>query len=393
MQSPLSHSIAGTATPRPGVRDDAAPAEGSLRGERVQAIPAEGLALDSVEEVSMHFAEPAEEKKVEVESAEPEFELRLMDPDEILTYYASTHNEADAQRMLMLVKLMASPGASPALLAQSSFTDETLQHLALQMALHEARRDDASADVVARLREALTDLDDDAGPRIRANLNTVAAAGSSASDAAGVAHFQQTYVDIVLGEPTLHQTLQQALRRFGAQGFADGLALLMKAIGQDLSAAHPSTSAVRLRALVQDLYQLQVVNTTLADARTLSGRLNDVYDNPAFAPEELVRDVVDITAQRWISPDRFATLSLGYAAVVLAARITFLVGVKGLLSGLPAGVFSDIDARSKILDSAQLALDEVAEREAQEQEQQDEQQDDDSAAADGANVHQRKGRG
>ena len=200
---------------------------------------------------------------------------------------------------------------------------------------------------------------------------------SAGTDAKSVSAFQATYVDAVLGRATLAQTLQQALTRFGGDGFELGLKRLISAIGLDLSAAMPSTARVRLQALTQDLYQLQVVNTVLAGASALSNRLQREYCAKGFAPHALVRDLVVITGERWTSSERFSALAIQHAETLLAAQATFLVGVRGLLAGLPPAVFADKDSREQALDSAQTALDDIVEREEDEKDRQREEQDGD----------------
>ena len=79
--------------------------------------------------------------------------------------------------------------------------------------------------------------------------NTVGAAAGYADDARGVADFQRTYQDVVLGEASLAKTLSLALERFGGKDVARGLQQLIQALGQDLAAARPSTSQDRLQAV------------------------------------------------------------------------------------------------------------------------------------------------
>ena len=366
---------------------------GTFRGERVQPVPTDGMALDSVEEVSMHFSERVEEDEIKEERPEADRDPVALTATEVVDYLDRAHLGPDAERMVMLAKLMQEPGSNPGGLAQSSFPDATRQHLVLQFALGQAQRklelaagqvplEAEARQVVEALREAIGDLDEDAGPTIRANLNTIEVATTAGPDAKAVAAFQATYVDVVLGKATLAQTLQQALTRFGAAGFEKGLKNLMAAIGLDLAATMPSTGRVRLQTLSQDLYQLQVVNTVLGGALALSNRLQRQLGAKGFAPDALVRDLVTMTGERWVSPDRFTGLARQYVDAFLAAQATFLVGVRGLLGGLPVAVFSDKEARERALESAQVALDEVAEREEDEKERQRQEQPGDDADAD-----------
>lgn len=357
---------------------------GTFRGERVQVIAADGLALDGVEEISMHFSEEVEDKQVATEHLQEEYDPVLMPAEEVMAYLDSAHLHEDAERTVMLAKLMRGGGSRPGALAQSAFEDGTRRHLALQLALGDALREGDSADIVHELREALADLDDEQGPEIRARLNTIGVASDVGTDAGSVAVFQSTYVDIVLGHGKLAQTLLAALSRFGSQGFELGLRRLISALGLDLSAAAPSTSPERLRALVQDMYQLQVVNTVLAGASRLADRLHQQYAVERFTPHELVRELVELTGERWSGAERFLSMASRYVQELLSARATFLVGVRTLLTDFPPGVYADKDAREQMLGSAQTALDEVVEREEEQQERQGESGHEEECASDEA---------
>lgn len=137
----------------------------------------------------------------------------------------------------------------------------------------------------------------------------------------------------------------------------------MAALGADLAAARPSTSMVRLQALLQDLYQLEVVQTVLDGAQDLARGLEQRHGHSGLDAERLVRELVALTAERWVTGSRFESLAEQLGVPDGAARIGLLTGLKSLLRELPPRVFSDADARQTVLDALQGALDAAIARE------------------------------
>ena len=228
-----------------------------------------------------------------------------------------------------------------------------------------AQPDDIAAlrEALAALREALDDLEMEHGPRIRADANTIAAAGEGARGSADVAQFQATYRDVVLGNPSLAGTLKLALERFGDGDFAAGLSRLIQALGQDLAAARPSGDPTRLQNLVQDLYHLGVAATVLDASRELHAKIGEQHGALSGSPVALMQDLVGISAEKWVSGNRFTALAEKFGATGVEAQIHFLTGIKLLMRDLPVKVFVDADQRQTIFQAAQDALDAAIDRE------------------------------
>jgi type III secretion protein W len=230
----------------------------------------------------------------------------------------------------------------------------------------EGRASGATVPELKRLQVALDDMEADHGPHIRAGLNSSAAAGEWAHSVEDVAEFQQTYRDVVLGDSSIAQTLKLVLERLSGDAGDDlgrGLHGLIKALGTDLSAARPSTDRNRLEALVRDLYQLEVVSTVLEGCQQLQQSLASRHNFDALKPFELMKDLVGVTGEKWVSGSRMTALAERMGLNDAAARVTFLTGVKAALRDLPPIVFADADSRQSILNAAQEALDEAIDRE------------------------------
>ena len=341
---------------RPGM-DAGQPQTGTLLGEKAVDISGEISSLgDAAEEISLHMAEKSEDKHHAERKVKSERPPQLLQPAEIVEMLEQARDpDAQAKLDALAQKLLSGTG-SPRQQAAESFGDVSKQYLALQYALRQGERENASAELLESLRDALADLEIESGPQIRAGLNTLRTAGEFAQDAQGVEAFQNTYRDIVLGENTLGKTLDLALQRFGGKDVARGLAQLVAALGQDLASARPSTEPSKLQALTADLYHLQVAVTVLEGCGELSARLKD-DGLGAVDSERLMRDLVGITGEKWLSDSRFTTLATQHRVASVEGRIVFLTGVKTMLRELPVQVFPDPDARQSVLNAVQAALD------------------------------------
>ncbi len=339
--------------------------KGRLGGENVAVDTGQSVLADAAEEISLHNSEKAESKHTAERKKEVAKPATLMSPEAIENYVNAAEGEKGAEKLAELAKRMLSGQGDPAKLARQSFGNPTSQYLAMQYALGQGEREGAPADVLERLREALDDLEMSHGPRIRADVNTIDAIAGGGASPAEVAGMQQTYTDMVMGKATLNQTLQLALERFGESDLAGGLARMTRALGLDLAAARPSTDAAHLQSLVQDLYHLGVATTVMEGCGALLADLSSRHG--ATAAEQsaagLMKELVAISAENWLSPSRFTSLSEKFGAGEVAPQIAFVKGTKDLLHEMPPQVFNDGEQRFAVFNAVQQALDAAIDRE------------------------------
>lgn len=339
---------------------------GLLAGEQVRVKDAISLLEDAREEISMHHSEKVEAKEFGEREISAHRPIRKMHVEQIDAYLQASKRFPEGRDLAELVKRLQAHNR-PGELAQSQSRTPAHRFALLYAALHDARRRGLSADVVERLEEALEDLEWASRDEITAGLNSAHAAAEFGVTAERVETFQQTYADIVLGEHTLAQTLLVVLRRLtDAQGqdFRKGLKALLNALGADLKAAHSSTDPVRLQALVQDVYHLEVAGTVLEECITLAATLARRFGIDGVPPRELMQELVALTAERWLLPSRLRAMAERFGAAALLARIAFFTGSKAALRKMPVKVFADADTRLDVIDCLQSALDEaVAEEE------------------------------
>lgn len=338
-------------------------AVGQFAGQQVQVDEVDSMLSDAAEEIGMHHAEKAESKHSSERKKEAVRSLEIMTAEAISDYLDAAQAFEDPEQLVFLAKRMLSGQGDPARHARSAFNEPTPQYMSMQYALQMGEREGVASDVLEALRESLQDLEMAHGPAIRADINTVAAAAQPGASRADIALFQATYRDVVLGEASLAATLKMALERFGDKDFSSGLQRLTQALGQDLSAARPSCEPARLQSLVQDLYHLEVTATVLDGCRSLQSRLAEKHGIVDMEPVTLMRGLVEVSGEKWVSAQRFTGLSENCGAHDPGPQIHFLTTVKALLREMPVQVFVDSEQRQALFGAVQDALDAAIDRE------------------------------
>ncbi len=338
------------------------PPVGNMLGQATVEVEGTVSLADSAEEISLHMAEKTEQKHHAERKVRNDAPLALLTAESILAYMAQTRDGDAQEKLNELTRQLLSRQADPRKAAAQRFGDVSQQFLALQYALRQGQQEGAPQDVLDSLSDALADLELESGPQIRAGFNTIGAASSFASDARGVAEFQQTYRDVVLGKSTLSSTLDLALERFGGKHAAAGLRGLMEALGQDIAATRPSTNPEYLRQLVSDMYLLSVAMTTLEGCQELCDRLGQAH-NKRPDDQQLMQDLVNISGEKWISDSRFVGLASKHGMDSPSSCIEFLTGVTQVLKDLPTQIYPDDNARQSVLSAAQIALQNAIEEE------------------------------
>lgn len=72
---------------------------------------------------------------------------------------------------------------------------------------------------------------------------------------------------------------------------------------------------------------------------------------------DLLKELVGLTQETWITPSRFSALASRWAEDALPVQIRFLTQVKQILRTMPVQAYPDLDTRQAVLDALQEALD------------------------------------
>lgn len=358
---------------------------GRYRNEQAVVVQGPSVLGSSAEEISMLFSSRAEKKKADRLEVRAEPRALRMTPEEIQAFLTGTKAFNDPAVLVALARRMLAGNMSPLQLARQASSDVSQQYLLLQFALQQAELDHTPEARRSAIMEALADLDSEAGSAIRAGLAAIDAASHWAETPGEVRTLTQTYRDVALGAATLAETLKLALGRFGSQDFAKGLKFLLSALGNDLASLRPSNDAVRLRTLVQDIYQLEVFNTLLNRANLMAEVLGRRYSGVSIDGLTFMQQLVSITSDKWISAARFMSLCEQFRLSLQPARINLLTEAWRMLSEMPVKIYNDEETRNAVLSAGRDAMDEaIAEEEAE---------DEDGRADDNSDDGQSSGQG
>lgn len=85
--------------------------------------------------------------------------------------------------------------------------------------------------------------------------------------------------------------------------------------------------------------------------------------NPPYTAHDLMREILQMAAQRWTDPERFARLATAAGIQSVEARIYFLTQLKERIRLMPLKLFVTPEAREQLLEAVQGALDHEIARE------------------------------
>ena len=354
-----------------------APQGGNWRGEAVQVTSKDCDILgDAAEEISMEHSEHVESHKLEEREVEDKPEVDVPLVEQIQEYLEQAGKGELEDKLRQFVEALtrnaqrgdrqddeaSANGVRDE--ARARFASPTERFLALSYALHEVSASPGHEALAGDVRAAIEDLHDDYGGHIRADINTIGVAAQfGRGDAAEIEKFQAGYRDAVLGGDNLAGMLRGTLERFGETDYRAAVGSMIHALGSDLASAQgPSTSKERLQAVVQELYQMEVLATLLDGCQQLAKRIDAAHGLQVKAGA-LMQDVVAASGERWTTGSRFAGIADRHGASAVGPRIMFLNGTKFLVRDLPPKVFPDAEARFNAVGAVQEALDEAIARE------------------------------
>lgn len=357
-------------------------ASGLLQGQTVVQLDHASVLADAADELTQQFSTKVEEKTLRERRLGASGKTPVLTRSQIQALLQALHNggQNDEQRSQDLMalgrRILRNPQhARQEVARQGGQASE--QYLSL-LELAELLQDgslgaDAGGRALDAVMDAAAELDTERGDAIWADINTVQAAQSHATqtqapDAAQ--RFRQTYRDTVLGASDLNSTLKLVLEshksRQGAS-FTQVLGDMVNALGMDLAAARPSRDPVRLQSLVSDLFQLGVVAAVIDTCDVLGQELQTQFDTPPLKASALTADLAGLSGERWVDATRFESLARQHQCDAPAScKVAFVAGIRQALKALPLQVFTSPDARQAILDAAQLALDRAIDLEAEE---------------------------
>lgn len=349
--------------------DAAATQRGEYRGEQVVAIPDAASLLDAAaEELTFSVSEHLEKDLSKREIGENQHDHRVK-VQVMIEQYAKKLPDLPIEKLkLFLVYLKSRPDLSAAQIreeAKNRFGDVSHQYSALAFA-RESLADATSLDGLKGARAtALDEVLVEHGPAIRAGLNISVTAQTFADPRLGdVGALRGFYRATVLDFDSLADAYGAIIARYGEADFAKALAFLLKAAGDDLTAKGPSIPLTELKAIIDELYRLEVLSGMREQSHALVTALRErAAIRESYSDHALLQNILKIKEERWLSANHVLAIGQEMGIQELDTEIYFLRALSELTREIPLKAYQDPANREKLRDAVQDALDDAIARE------------------------------
>ena len=356
---------AGPNVPGIGARETAA-ARGSFRGEQVRHVRNPTAELqDAAEELTFGESERVE-KKLSQRKLRSGAGTRSAAVEQAEKYLRDVPDLEKKQKLSDFARSILKQGRPPGRdelreRAREFSDDPTHQFLALEFSREQAAAGDADPALIEALDEAMAALQAESGPAIQAGLNVSPVARQFAGkDVGDMQQLRDIYRDIVLDCRTINDAYERVVADHPGKSFDEAVRFMLKALGADLAANNQSVSKVRIKQIVDDMYQLKSLNSVHEQCEDLVRRVRRNFgaEPGPDAARDLVSELLTAQDRAWQGADAFAALPRKMGVQRDDAGIYVLQGFKELVRFVPLKAFGDDMAkRDRVMISVQQALD------------------------------------
>lgn len=356
----------GTAAQSRYADHHAAPVQGSYQGLTATVVQESPLSMvqDASEEMTFAHSERVEkklsERKTQTERGRME-ELAAQ-------WIEKLPNVGTPEKFLALADSLKKSGDRSADALKRSiegFSSDVSEQFAALSFLEEAFADDPTADdLLESVRKLRSELEQSHGPAVRSGLN-VSANAAEFPELGSVQDLRDFYRQLVLGFSDVGQAHAAIVERYGAERFPQATEFLISSIGAEIRSLSPSLEPNRLKAVMDDLFHLQMARNVQSSVGDLLGKLKNAFGlQPALTASEFTTDFMSLRNQRWIDPNKITALVERVGVKDLEAQIYALRELHQLTRRLPDKAFDSLEARVQLADAVQSALDQAISKEA-----------------------------
>jgi len=270
-------------------------------------------------------------------------------------------------------------------MVQQHFADPSFQYVATLFCYNKAEaellmlKEQGDADIqwlgqlgqlVKLLRKEVRWYEDNYGRQIRASVNISRIVRDLVSREKGLLgqELHQFYRDAVLDYSDLRSLYGMIMRRYTMDRFKWAVEFLMKSLTADYDAQGPSITKDKLKAIMDDIFQLHVLESVHLQCAELYGQMTRTMGSMAYSVEFLLEQLLAYQASDqpgMLAVTRYMEL-LHFMDRHLWERIFLLNGTKKIIRLVPLKMFKEKKARDNQLDSIQSLLDEYSEAEDEE---------------------------
>lgn len=336
---------------------------GEYRGEKVvvdqNAFP---LIQDAAEELTFSASEIVEKKISErkADKAGPGMKQAM---EQALFYIQQLPDLGSPEKLLdFLEHLKQMSGPSPEKIQEAVeqvYKDKSQQYAALSFVQDMTREEEGLGELKTAVRKVQGQLLEKYGPEVRAGLNvSVIAADFSRRGLGPIQELRDFYRNTVLDYQGLKSAYDSILKNFKNADFLPAVHFLIKALGNDLQSEGPSISAVKLKTILDDLYQVEVLGNLNRDCTALLEKMEKNYQMPLrMTAGSFLEKILTFQEHPLVQGQQILNMTGAAGISEPEARINFLREFKNLVSLIPLKSYENVDHREKFLDAVQEALD------------------------------------
>jgi type III secretion system YopN/LcrE/InvE/MxiC family regulator len=251
--------------------------------------------------------------------------------------------------------------------------DPTQQYGALCI-MEQMFRDEGNEEMANALAGAAAKLLAEHGTEIHKGMIVTEAAALYTSEKVGsVSNLRSLYMDEVVGHKGIVTSFNNIMEKYGEKGFVESVKFLLRAAGDDLNTMKNDTDRLQQKEVLDNLYQLEVLNTM---RERTDGVLEQVGKHYPVAPGVNSQKVMTGTFEMLehqirMSETTVTKLSRDVVPDSVEGRIAFLREYRGLVSMIPIKVFDQNDTGAGLrvrerLNDAIMGAQDVADTEEQE---------------------------
>lgn len=338
---------------------------GFYRGQAVARANSPTASLqEAAEELTFGHSEEVE-KKLHKRKLKGKRSAKSFAMEQAERYLKKVPDLERHKRLAAFVESILSEGAKdPGKLqerAREFSPDVTHQFIALTHARDQAREQGASVEVIAGLNQALEQLEKESGKEIQAGLNVSEVAQNFSSEALGETQdLRDFYRNVALDYSSTLDAYDKITEKYANENLPDAVHFLLESLSADLQANNQSISKVQLKLIMDDMYQLKLLNTMHSQCDTLINRMQKQFKGTRIASTStaLVRDLLMAKDQGWKGASFFADILDKLHIGGRDEGTYFLQGFKEVLREVPLKVFDDDNLkRSRLLQAIQQQID------------------------------------
>lgn len=353
-------------------------AKGNYKGEQVvQTQSPQSMLADAAEELTFAASEKVETKLAR-RKATAGGGVRTEALEKAEQYLKQVHSKQSPEKLEKLLndlkqefsknpeEMLRRGGSELLRQARRAFKDGTDQYTALEYVSQMLGEGDEA--LLGLVQEAMAQAMAEDGEAIRAGLNIAEAISQhSTGTLDGDQQLRDFYRDTLFQNRGLAGTYEHIVESKGEENFSEHVQFLLKALSDDLGAKGPSIGPNELKAVIDDMYQLEVLSGVHEECGDLVGKMvQRTRLKKGASGHQIMKDLLKLKEERFIQAAQVEKITTTLGLRDLEPKIYFLRELKETARLIPLKAYEDPANREKLLDAIQEALDDAIDLEEEE---------------------------